>query len=89
MPRGLVQGAGEGTPADEVGRLGVLGEQIGERSRDLLEDLAVLVVGERSQDADIRDEKLAFVAAARAAVGNVAQAADREARQRRIALEEG
>src|SRR5207248_1825575 len=62
----LVQGAGESAPAEKLGDFGMLGEEVRERAGDFLEDLAVLLGGERRQDADVRDEELVVVAAARA-----------------------
>src|SRR5688572_3484229 len=83
-----MKGAGEGTAADQLARLRMLGEQVRKRGGDLLEDFAVLIFGKRRRDTDVRDEKLALVAGAGAVVGYVVETAHREAGERRVALEE-
>jgi hypothetical protein len=71
-----VQGARERASAQQLGSVGLLGKEIRQRGGDLLENLAVLLVGERGRNANVGDEQLAVVAAARAVVWNVIEAAD-------------
>src|SRR6476660_4543104 len=85
---GSVQRAREGAAADQLARLGMLGEELRQRGGDVLEDLAGVVVGERGQDADVGDEELVFVAAALALFLFSRYPDHREARERRVALEQ-
>src|SRR5688572_22081225 len=57
-----MQGAGEGAAAEDVTRLGLGLEQLGERLGDVLEDLAVLLGREPRGNADVADEELVVVA---------------------------
>src|SRR6185503_9623303 len=58
----LVQGAGEGPPAQELGGLRPLLEKLRKCQGDVLEDFAVLLGREPRRDADIADEEIVRVA---------------------------
>src|SRR6185295_13398704 len=70
-----VQRAREGAAADQLARLGMLGEKLRQCGGDVLEDLARIVVSERGQDAHVGNEELVLVAAARAMIRNILQPA--------------
>ena len=73
-----MQDAGEGPAAQDLVRLRILGQQLGERGHDLADDLAALLRAERGRDPDLADEQLRAVAASRAVVRYLIEPVDRE-----------
>src|SRR5689334_4252795 len=62
---GLMQRTRERAPAQQLREVRLLLEDFGQRARDVLEDLAVLLRREARRNADVRDEELVVLAAHR------------------------
>jgi hypothetical protein len=86
--RGSVQDPCKGASAQALGSVGLLRKQLDKRRDDLLKNLRVLPCIDAGQYAEVADEELALVAAARAVVRDLVAAAHRKAAKLLVPCEE-